>query len=172
MSLLDKYLPVYDYNEIHSIVINSPQEECYKGAMSLDLSKSKIISFLFRLRGLPFSKTTLEGLTKDMKFTMLEETHFSEFIYGFWLKKEIEWVEDKAEFASGGEGYGAKVVWQFMFTSTSKGMCEVSTETRVKCLTKKVKVLFSIYWFFIKPFSGLIRMEMLKLLRRSVARRN
>jgi hypothetical protein len=41
----------------------------------------------------------------------------------------------------------------------------VSTETRVLCSDKKTRNRFSIYWFFISPFSRLIRHFMLRQIR-------
>jgi len=167
MSLTNKYLSDYDYNEIHSIIVNNNLENCYHATMNLDLSKSKIINFLFRLRGLPFSKTKLSELTQNLRFTLLEESKYTGFIYGFWAKSKVEWINNKKEFINGGKDYRVKSIWSFQFIEKNENECEIITETRVKCLTKKSKILFSIYWFFVKPFSGLVRIEMLKLIKQN-----
>jgi len=169
MSLTNKYLLDFDYNEIHSITVKSNLENCYHSTMHLDLSKSKIINFLFRLRGLPFSKTKLSELTKNLKFTLLEESKYTEFIYGFWAKSKVDWINDQKEFINGGKDYQVKSIWSFQFIQKNENECEIITETRVKCLTMKSKILFSIYWFFVKPFSGLVRIEMLKLIKRNLS---
>lgn len=36
MSLIDKYLPKYDYNEVHRIIVNESLENCYNCAMELE----------------------------------------------------------------------------------------------------------------------------------------
>ena len=166
-SLIDKYRSTFDFNEIHKTTINASPETCYKAAMELDLSDSFIISFLFWLRGIPFQSTVFKGFVEGMKFTLLEESHWNEFVYGFQKKEKIEWIENKEEFCEDSSAYDLKAAWNLKFTEIPNG-CEVSTETRVKCLTRKSKIFFSVYWFFIRPFSGLIRLEMLRLLRKKV----
>ena len=56
MLLINKYLSVFHFNEIHKMKVNAKIEDCYKASMILDLNKSKIISFLFKLRRLPFKE--------------------------------------------------------------------------------------------------------------------
>jgi hypothetical protein len=42
----------------------------------------------------------------------------------------------------------------------------LTTETRIKCLDNESRRSFGFYWMFIQPFSGLIRMEMLRAIKR------
>jgi hypothetical protein len=168
MNLLKKYLSKYDYNETHSIVVDATPSECYQQTFEIDLAQSKIISFLFKMRGMPFSKTKFRDFTNEVKFTLLEEDAPSEFLYGFWANSNVEWVRDKETFINGGKGYRFQSVWNFKFEDLGNAKCLVSTETRVKCLTKATKFFFSIYWFFIKSFSGLIRKEMLRLIKKEI----
>ena len=58
LTLIDKYLPEYTFNEYHYIYVNSPVEDVYKSAKDFDLSKSKLIKTLFCLRGLPTISTS------------------------------------------------------------------------------------------------------------------
>jgi len=51
-TLIDKYLPEYTFKEFHEIVIDGPIKETYKIAQNFDLSKSKLITILFKIRGL------------------------------------------------------------------------------------------------------------------------
>ncbi len=69
------------------------------------------------------------------------------------------------EFVIDASKQNLKMMWNFYFKEVAENKTLVSTETRVSCLTKKSKMLFSLYWFFIKPFSGIIRMEMLRLIK-------
>lgn len=165
--LLNKYIPNFQFNEIHKAIVCANIEDAYRSTMELDLSKSKIIKILFGLRGLPLSKRTFSEVNNDMKFTLVEEKPHSEFLYGFWFSNKTEWVTDLNEFEKDNLKYNAKVGWSFYFNERSDGTTEVTTETRVLCLNDKSKFIFSIYWFFIKPFSGLIRIEMLNLIKKS-----
>lgn len=71
--LIDKYLPRYSFNEYHEIVINSSIEKVYKAAKDFDLSKSKLIKWLFKLRGLPTNRMNLQGFISDIGFNNIEE---------------------------------------------------------------------------------------------------
>jgi len=163
--LINKYIPEFQFNEVHKTVVNATAYDAYRTTMELDLSKSKVTEILFRLRGLPFNNNTFTTINRDMRFTLLEELTYSEFIYGFWFSTKTEWVVDVNEFIDYSTKYNAKVGWSFCFNERTDGTTEIITETRVLCLNKTTKFVFSIYWFFIKPFSGLIRLEMLRLIK-------
>ncbi|MCU1338883.1 MAG: hypothetical protein JWO19_4464 [Bryobacterales bacterium] len=47
----------------------------------------------------------------------------------------------------------------------SDGATELRTETRVLCADVATRRRFGAYWTLIKPFSGLIRLEMLAAVR-------
>lgn len=166
--LINKYIPNFQFNEIHKTVVSANSHDAYRSTMELDLAKSKIIKILFGLRGLPFSKRTFSEVNNDMKFTLVEENPHSEFLYGFWFSNKTEWVTDLNEFKEDNIKYNAKVGWSFCYKGRPDGKTEIITETRVLCLNDKSKFIFSIYWFFIKPFSGLIRIEMLKLIKKKL----
>ncbi len=166
MELLNKYLSRFQFNEVHTIHANANAEMCYDAALNLDLAKSKIIKLLFQLRGLPFKRSRLNEVTEDMRFTLLEENKYREFLYGFRLKNKIEWITDKNEFMENTSSYSMKAGWSFSFHEDEKGMTEIRTETRVYCFNLKTKIVFGMYWFLIRLFSGWIRIEMLKLIKK------
>ncbi len=170
--LLAKYIPEFQFNEIHKIVVNANASDAYKTTMELDLSKSRVIKILFKLRGLPFRNKRFTTINSDMRFTLLEEIPPSEFLYGFWFSGKTEWVVDLNEFINDRTKYNAKVGWSFCFNERTDGTTEIITETRVLCLNKITKFIFSIYWFFIKPFSGLVRLEMLRLIKNKLINHN
>jgi len=147
--LIDKYLPEYTYNEYHQKLIHASAIKSFLATKDLDMRKSFISKFLFKLRRLPSHDLYLQGFLRNMCFVYKEEEPFKEFV--------IEASQP-----------GLKMYWNFYFKEIGENITMVSTETRILCLTKKSKILFSLYWFFIKPFSGLIRIEMLRLLRKKV----
>lgn len=57
------------------------------------------------------------------------------------------------------------MAWNFSFKPIGNETL-VSTETRILCLDEASKKKFKRYWFFIKPFSGFIQKEILKLLEK------
>jgi hypothetical protein len=61
-------------------------------------------------------------------------------------------------------GY-AKAVWNFSLRPDGPDS-RLTTETRVKCTDSDSRWRFGFYWMLIRPFSGLIRMEMLRTIKR------
>ncbi|HUS00121.1 MAG TPA: hypothetical protein VMY77_00255 [Chitinophagaceae bacterium] len=145
--LIDKYLAEYTYNEYHEKLINASAEKCFTATKNLDMSRSFITKVLMWLRGLPTKDLRLQGFIKNICFTYLEE-------------------EPNKEFVIDASQHNTKIIWNFYFKEIETNKTIVSTETRILCLTKRSKALFSLYWFFVKPFSGITRLEMLRLIRK------
>ena len=59
----------------------------------------------------------------------------------------------------------AKAAWNFAVGKSSDGITELRTETRVLCADLVTRRRFRAYWTLIRPFSGLIRKEMLAAVR-------
>jgi len=66
-------------------------------------------------------------------------------------------------------GY-AKVVWDFRLTPQADGTTRLSTETRIRCLDAESRRRFRRYWRVIQPFSGLIRLALLRAVAREATR--
>jgi hypothetical protein len=164
-TLIDKYLPQYTFNEFHEIVVNRPIENVYHVAKNFDLSKSKIITFLFKIRGLPTKRLNLQNFIEDIGFTNLEENYPYESLVGFWARVNITKIPSYEDFSNNSISPWLKVVWNFQFEELEKGKTKVSTETRVLCVAPITKFTFGLYWSIIKPFSGLIRKKMLKIIK-------
>jgi len=60
----------------------------------------------------------------------------------------------------------ARVAWNFSVVEQKNGMCELATETWVKCSDAKSLRYFRLYWLVIRPGSGLIRRCMLRSIRK------
>ena len=88
--LIDKYLPQYTFNVYHEIEVNSPIENVYNITKNLDLSKSKIIVFLFKMRGIPTKRLNLQDFIDDMGFIQIEENYPYENLVGFLLRIKFE----------------------------------------------------------------------------------
>jgi len=63
-----------------------------------------------------------------------------------------------------------KGLWTFRLVKKGEGATLLETETRVFCTDKKSLSKFSRYWLFIKPFSGLIRNEILRGIKNKAER--
>jgi hypothetical protein len=147
--LLDKYLLHYTYHEHHHTIVKASAKKCFLTAKELDMSGSWITKTLMKLRGLPTKDLKLQGFLQNICFTYIEEDPFKEFVI------------DASQ-------PGLKIFWNFYFKPVSEHVTVVSTETRILCLSPKAKRRFSLYWFFVRPFSGLIRLEILRLIKKKL----
>ena len=164
-TLIEKYLPEYTFKEIHEIVVNNSIEDVYKVAKDFDLSKSKLVKILFKIRGLPTKRMNLQGFVSDMGFSNIEEKPPMENLMGFWARTKIEPIISHKDFIDNTISARIKVVWNFSFVRLNSSQTKVSTETRVLCVSLITKITFGLYWFIIKPFSGIIRKKMLNIIK-------
>jgi hypothetical protein len=166
--LIDEFLPEHDFIETHDISIRADAANIYRVANEIDFSESLIIRWLFRLRGMNAEDLTVKALRRS-RFETLGESPDKELVLGlvgkFWTiaggLKKID-AESFKKFDT--PGY-AKAVWNFSLAADGCNT-RLTTETRIKCLDEESRKRFGFYWTFIQPFSGLIRLEILKLIKR------
>jgi hypothetical protein len=179
--LLDKYMPEFDVTEVHSIRIKASTEIAYQAFKELTLAEiSGIVRLLFWLRALPekpaakkllqinYSKPLLKSMLQN-GFVPLQEEPPDEFVFGllapgdigrFW-KKSASYnvmIKDADSFMAFTNPDYVRVIANFSITPAEKsGYVIVRTESRSKGLSKQAFDQFSLYWAFIRPWSGLIR---------------
>jgi hypothetical protein len=166
--LIDEFLSEYDFVETHGISIHAGAAAIYRAVNEVAFSESFIIRWLFRLRGLAAENVTLESL-KRSRFEILGESLNREMVLGivgrFWtLQGDLEKIDAESFKRFDTAGY-AKAVWNFSLCPDGSDT-RLTTETRIKCTDAESRRRFGFYWTFIRPFSGLIRMEMLRVIRR------
>jgi len=168
--LHDKFLPQYQFTEKHSITIHAPADKIYQSVLQMNFSSSWIIRLLFKMRGLPTRTISgIEGL-KQMGFTLLEADTNNEIILGLvgQFSKPQGNIQPctPEEFIQFNKPDFAKTTWNFEIINSDKRVVKLETETRILCLNEPVRKRFARYWFFIRPFSGLIRMEILRTIKK------
>jgi len=172
--LIDDFLPDYDFSEKHETTVRASAEKVYAALNSFDFNESAVIRWLFRLRGLTSKNScdaggqvlTLRDMTK-FGFVVLGEKLDEEVLFGlvgkFW-KPTGDLQRIKAEDFLGFDKSGyAKTTWNFTLAKLAPEEICLKTETRVQCLDEASRRSFNFYWTFIKPFSGWIRQEALRL---------
>lgn len=170
-TLINRYMPTYQFNEYHEIIGYGSPALYFKAAKQMDMAESFIVKSLFWLRGIPIKDLRLSGFLQNMHFTYLDENLPKEFLIAFWLRPDVKGpvlIDDKERFIKEIDPWIQKVTWNFRFETVKNEKIRISTETRVFCLNKKTMKVFSVYWFFIRPFSGLIRKRMLRMIKRKV----
>ena len=97
-------------------------------------------------------------------FIFLDEKENDEIILGFLIGWKGLTKVPPDEFKHLQDKRYIKGVWNFKLSPSGENT-SLSTETRVYCPTKLSRIRFSMYWFVISRFSGLIRKIMLKLIK-------
>ena len=171
MQLIDKYLPEFHFKEHHTVQIHKSVANIYDRMLQVNLFKSGIIKFLFGLRGIPAAGGTIKDLPQK-GFKKLDEKVREEIIFGIisssWNFNRCTSEFSIGDFVNRTDKNQIKAVINFRVTATTQGS-EISTETRVLCGSKAMKKKFSIYWFFVGPFSRLTRMIILRRLKKELA---
>jgi hypothetical protein len=178
--LIDSFAPNPDAVEVHSIAINAPGEVVSQALWTTDLGGSLIIRTLMGLRSLPEFilrrgcmpprklKVTLQTVIES-GFGILAEQP-DEIVLGvtgkFWRPSGNLSPFNRADFDRPVAFGFARGVWNFSMKENGPGRTILSTETRVVCGDRKSRRKFRAYWFFVRPFSGLIRLVMLRAVRR------
>lgn len=166
--LIDEFLSEYDFVETHGISIHAGVADIYRAANEVDFSESFLIRWLFRLRGMSAENVTLQSLKKS-RFEILGETVNRELVLGvvgrFWKAQgDLQKIDGESFKKFDTVGY-AKAVWNFSLQPDGSDT-RLTTETRIRCTDAESRKRFGFYWIFIRPFSGLIRMEMLRAIKR------
>ncbi|MFC1829986.1 hypothetical protein ACFL0O_10280 [Thermodesulfobacteriota bacterium] len=172
--LIDQFLPKYHFSEQHQTSVHAPEDLVYASLMNCELSRSRVIQYLFRLRGLPGSKLTIAGL-KGAGFQILGTHPNRELVMGligrFWTRSgNIVKIAPEHFTDFNTPGY-ARAVLNFTMVPLHSGTVRLATETRIHCHSNKSRNLFRVYWTVIRPFSGWIRLEMLRLIKLDSERR-
>lgn len=169
--LIDEFMPGWDVRERHSIVINAPAQTVVAAARRTDLRRARLTRILFALRGITTSEnSSLDGLLK-MGFVLLGEKRDEEFLLGltgkFWKPTGDLIRVARDDFIKFNKPGYAKAVWNFSLDKTGDGAVRLKTETRVFCTDAASRLRFRLYWLFIGWFSGLIRREMLGVIKQT-----
>ena len=169
--LLEDLLPEFHAAEVHETTIPSAPAGLYDIVRHLDFSASFVIRTLFSLRGLPTQRMTLDALLGGRAFTLLAEGP-DEFVLGGMGRPGggLVPIPDASAFRSANGRGLMKVAWSFSLhrdpAGAAPGSVLVRTETRVLCMDRRARLLFGAYWMVVRPFSGLIRLEMLRIIRK------
>lgn len=167
--IIDKYMNKYDYRKYHEINVACNIENAYKAIVQADISRSLVIKILFALRGLNKNFTSLQELER-IGFIKLGEVVNKKMVYGTLTNSPGFSVcipkFTPVEFLN--QTTGIKAAINFSVHYINSNTTGISTETRILCISKKLKNRFSIYWFFIAPFSSLIRYQLLAQIKKTV----
>jgi len=162
--MLDRYMETYAFREQHQVKVDGTAKEIYSCARSVDYRESKLVDFLFSLRGMPDSMGSVDGLIEN-GLVLLEEDPGREFAIGFITDlRSVRTVAAEAFQGFNEPGY-IKGITNYRVSGEGTGRLILSTETRLKATSVKAKIVCALYWACIRPLSGLIRMRILNLIK-------
>lgn len=178
--LLDDFLPDHDFREYHQALVAAPAARVWEAVQELDMRRSPLVGGLMLLRELPWRLTapgrpgggparTLDQMLA-FGFILLAADPPRELALGlvgrFWSPRPRLLRLSPQGFMEFSQPGLAKVAANFLVEPLGPSLCRLSTETRVQCLGPLARSRFRAYWTLIRPFSGLIRREWLRLARR------
>jgi hypothetical protein len=179
MSLIEEAAPTPDAVEFHEIEVHASPDVVYRTLWSANLGASLVIKSLLALRSLPAaiigrrrffatSALTLQSVI-DAGFGLVAEEPGREVLLGvtgmFWRPTGNVEPFDRVSFSRPIPPGMARALWNFRVVSAGGRKTILSTETRVTCGDMASRRKFRLYWFVVQPFSGLIRIIMLKAIR-------
>lgn len=170
MSLSEKFLPKAQYQSQVAVNIPETAANIYPFLLKLDFSKAWLTRWLFRIRGIPTSSLNMNGLYA-MKFCLLESLPNEGLVLGlmgqFWTPSGKLQTIQPGDFHREHPEF-AKVTWEFRIEPLLSGKSRLITETRIFCPNRSIQSRFSRYWFFVKPFSNITRLDMLRALKKEI----
>ncbi|SRR6266702_1232988 len=172
---LDELLPAYDVAARYDITVQASPAETATALEHADFSELRLTKLLLGLRSLgrkrpkPVAGTQVERLRRS-GFIELANVPGREIVFGvvgrFWKPDSgiITGLSAEEIIAFHTGGY-AKAVWNFAIMAESERMSRLSTETRIQAFGRSARWKFRAYWLVVGPFSGMIRKEMLALIK-------
>ncbi len=145
--------------------------------LAADLAASPWSRLLLALRGYGRRASRAKAETLPVRlerfgFTPLRETPGRELVFGlagrFWRPDgDLRRIPDEPAFQAFAEEGCVKVAWNLALDEAHANSCEVSTETRIVYFGASARRKFRAYWFFVGPFSGMLRRALLRSIARA-----
>ena len=182
--LLDDFMPVYHFNEVHSVVVRAPPDRIFRAIKEVQPNEIPLFSTLFWIRSLPSRLTGKGGssflgttaLLEQMvsgDFLLLAEEANRELVLGtigqFWkLRGGLSPnVADAQEFLAFDDPNYAKATMNLSVAGPdSQGSAKVVTETRIYIPDPTTRKKFAAYWRLVHPGSAIIRKMWLRAIKR------
>ncbi|HEX4575290.1 MAG TPA: hypothetical protein VH158_09175 [Gemmatimonadales bacterium] len=182
MTRLDEFAPVWQFREVHTIAVGAPPAATYPAIKMVTASEIRffrVLTWVRRLgrRGPPSTLNApadlpLLGVATGSGFLLLADEPNREVVVGIVLiapraaRRSVTPVEFRAV---NGRGY-AKAAMNFWIEPVGRARCVVTTETRVWAADAPTRWRFRLYWWVIRPGSGLIRRMWLRAIRQRAER--
>jgi hypothetical protein len=175
---IDDFLPVYQFVEQHTIVVDASADRVRAAIDAVTLEDIRLAQVLLAIRSLGRRRVSQEAARRPMLdaatsdgFVWLARGE-REVVVGtvgrFWRlrKGESSGVDTPEQFTSFARPGWAKAAMDFVVVEEGAGRTRVSTETRVAGTDAAARRVFAAYWRVIYPGSALLRRMWLQAIRR------
>jgi hypothetical protein len=176
MTLIDAHLPVYQFRELHQLLINAAPGDLLDAVDTPGIVEDPWVQWFIRLREAPGRLLSSLGYHSRLKdkpafglndFTRLGRISDREIAFGlagrFWqFDYGLVAIADTQAFERFGAMGVPKLVLNFSAEVVDAGRTWLRTETRIFCNDRKSLALFLPYWWLIRPVSGLMRRRLLR----------
>jgi hypothetical protein len=179
-TLLDQFVPVYQFNEVHTLRVAAPPAVVYRAIHQV--RAGEIRGFILRtairrvgrkgpesILNAPETLPILEVATRTTFLTLGEEPD-REILVGTIVVAPDGWrrraVQTPEAFRALSQPGFAKAAMNFHIADDGRGGSLVSTETRVFATDPSATRRFAAYWRLIYPGSAIIRRSWLQAVRR------
>jgi hypothetical protein len=181
-ALLDRFIPVYDVSDRHSIEVEAPASVTLAAAKELRPDDSRIIRAIFRgreliLRGEPDRTTRGRGIlevTKSIGWGVLADEP-NEIVMGAvtkpWEANPVFHAIPPEEFATFADPGFVKIAWTLRAVPEGDAASRFITDTRAIATDRVSRAKFRRYWATLSPGIHLIRRAMLPLVKAEAERR-
>ena len=170
MRPLDDFLPVYEFSERHSLAIEAPASRIDDALRSVSMADIPVARALWWLRRLGQARgDATKPFVDEFPGVVLEDVPREGVVLGltgqFWRlrggTRDPDRPRSTDEFLTYDRPDMCKAVIDLRV-----GRSSLSTETRVHVSDPASRRKFGRYWLVIRPFSGLIRIVILRAARR------
>lgn len=191
--LLDRFMPQYDVDLVHSGVFRVAPEVCYEAVLALDIFEAPLIRALVEARGLPWRLTSLlpgrrvaeeppgpPGFRmRDLPergWLLLGEEPGAEMVLGIvgqpWKPRSGSpgTPVNPETFADFAEPGFLKIATSIHVDPYGSGSTILTVETRAVLTDEVSRRRFRPYWRVVEPFSNLIRWKAMRMLARRLNR--
>jgi hypothetical protein len=178
-TLLDEFVPAFQFHEFHSIAVEAPPERAYAAVKSVTADEILLFRTLIWIRRLgrpapegilnaPGNRPLLDVATRS-GFLLLAEEPGREIVIGTLVAAPRGWRPREKPTPEGfknlrGPGF-ALAAMNFRIEDAGQGKSLVTTETRVFATDAATGRRFAAYWRTIYPGSSLIRSMWLRAVK-------
>ena len=178
VTTLAQFIAEPEVSERHRLIVDALPENVFNVACNLETEDSKIARLLFATRAFfmgaknakPALPRPLVEQFKAIGWTVLAETPGHEIVFGAVCKPwegDVTFrpvpAEEVAAFAEPGF---TKIAWGITVDRVGGLRTLIRTETRVSTTDEESRRRFRRYWAFVAPGVGLVRRELLRMIKR------